>query len=99
MVMKHLILRVALYATLMLTLTVVVLPGSVYADDPPTAGGPGQSTVDVYGNECDNGNHTYNPHCTAPEAPFAVMYPIVGAAMFAGFVYLRSRRSEQLTST
>lgn len=60
-------------------------------------GNPGQSHVNVPGNECVNVNPALNknPHCTGNEVPLAVIYPALGAATLAVAMYNRNRRETQ----
>ena len=58
-------------------------------------GDPGKSHADVPGRECQQVAPPNNPHCSAPEVPFAVIYPVLGAATLAVAMYYRSRRQAQ----
>lgn len=54
--------------------------------------GSGSSGGNVTGHECEQGVSTFNPHCVAPEVPFAAVYPVLGAATFGLALAYRARR-------
>jgi len=53
-------------------------------------GGQGNGGGNGNGNGvCNNGNHTGNPHCVAPEIPASLIFPALAAGTF--FVVQRTR--------